>query len=313
MLHRVSIGLPVYNGDDFISAALSSILAQTFEDFELIICDNASTDGTEEICCQYAAGNSRISYYRNEKNIGAAANYNRVFELSSGEYFKWAAHDDKCDPEHLSKCVEVLDNCSKDTVLCFPETTLIDGEDNFISQYDEDVELTELSPDLRLRYLLRHIKKCNSIYGLIRSQALKGTKLVGNYHASDVVLLAELALLGKFYLLRENLFYRRMHPCSSRQMNRTNEEVAVWFDPNNKGRIILPICNLFKELLRSVKWSQLTYPQKMICYATVIDEWLNRYWRVMGGELKLGLKDSYRRILFNGKSSDGNGQPKVKP
>ncbi len=75
----VSIGLPVYNGDNFLAEAIDSILRQTMEDFELIISDNASTDRTEEICREYAAGDSRIRYYRNESNLGAMANYNLVF------------------------------------------------------------------------------------------------------------------------------------------------------------------------------------------------------------------------------------------
>ena len=96
-MHRdvplVSIGMPVFNGEDYVEAALDSILTQTFTNFELIISDNASTDRTEEICNDFADSDDRIRYYRQEKNLGAAANFNRVFELSSGKYFKWAAHD----------------------------------------------------------------------------------------------------------------------------------------------------------------------------------------------------------------------------
>ena len=105
---RVSIGIPVYNGGRFIKEAIDSILAQTFEDFELILSDNASTDETEEICKEYATLDRRIRYYRNEENLGAAKNYNRVFELSNGEYFKWASHDDLCAPEYLERCIAAL-------------------------------------------------------------------------------------------------------------------------------------------------------------------------------------------------------------
>src|SRR5688572_10868700 len=97
---RVSIGLPVYNGENYLAEAIDSILAQTFEDFELIISDNASTDRTQEICEAYAAKDGRIRYYRSEVNKGSAWNFNRVFELARGEYFKWAAHDDYIAPEY---------------------------------------------------------------------------------------------------------------------------------------------------------------------------------------------------------------------
>jgi glycosyltransferase involved in cell wall biosynthesis len=295
MSPAVSIGMPVYNGQDFLEDAINSILVQSFEDFELIICDNASTDDTERICSEFAARDRRITYYRNESNIGAAANYNRLFELSSGKYFKWAAHDDLCAPDYLAKCVEVLDNCDSNIVLCFPQTTLIDENGNFISRYNEDVQIRQSTPYLRLSYLLRNLKKCNSVHSLIRSKALKSTRLIRNFFASDVVLLAELAMQGQFYFIPENLFFRRMHHASSRRANRTYEEVAIWFDPNNKGRIILPMCTVFEELLKAVKCSELNRKDRTFCYTAVIEQWLNRYWRVMGGELKLGLKQLIRR------------------
>src|SRR5512139_3267591 len=118
---RVSIGVPVYNGENFLKDALDSLLAQTFKDFEIVIADNVSTDQTEEICRSYAAKDARIRYYRNETNIGAGPNHNRVFELSRGEYFKWVCHDDMCAPEFLERCIEVLDR-DPSVVLCHAET-----------------------------------------------------------------------------------------------------------------------------------------------------------------------------------------------
>ena len=115
---RVSIGLPVYNGERFLARAIDSLLAQDFVDFELVISDNASTDGTGEISRDYAARDPRIRYHRNERNIGAVGNFNRTLDLASGEYFKWAAHDDWCAPQFLGRCVEVLDD-DPSTVLCF--------------------------------------------------------------------------------------------------------------------------------------------------------------------------------------------------
>ena len=91
--------MPVYNGQKFISEAIESILEQTFTNFELIISDNASTDDTQRICEIFTKVDSRVHYYRYHSNMGAAANYNRVVELASGEFFKWAAHDDQCAPE----------------------------------------------------------------------------------------------------------------------------------------------------------------------------------------------------------------------
>src|SRR5687768_11755331 len=105
----VSVGMPVFNGERFIEAALDSVLAQNYGDLEVVISDNASTDDTEEICRSYAAKDDRVRYFRNRINYGIAFNFNNVFRLSSGRYFKWAASDDVCAPDFLSRCVEILD------------------------------------------------------------------------------------------------------------------------------------------------------------------------------------------------------------
>ena len=142
---RLSIGLPVYNGEKFLKEAIDSLLAQTFEDFELIISDNASTDKTEEICRAYAEKDQRIRYYRNDKNIGCARNFDRVFKLSSGEYFKWAAYDDLHAPDFIEKCVEVLDQ-DPTIILCHSQTYFIDEEGSFLQNYDIKLKAYALKP-----------------------------------------------------------------------------------------------------------------------------------------------------------------------
>ena len=112
----VSLILPVFNGENYIGEAIESVLAQTYTDFELLISDNASTDKTEVICKKYVKKDSRIQYYRNNINIGAASNFNILFNKCRGEYFQWIAHDDMFEPQFLEKCVDVLDN-RPDTVL----------------------------------------------------------------------------------------------------------------------------------------------------------------------------------------------------
>ena len=123
---RVSIGLPVYNGEKYLRAALDCILRQDYADFELVICDNASSDGTEAICREYAARDGRIRYTRNETNIGASGNYKRVFELSRAEFFKWASHDDTFHPSLVRRCMEVFATAPTDTVLVCSRADIID-------------------------------------------------------------------------------------------------------------------------------------------------------------------------------------------
>ena len=122
---RLTIGLPVYNGENFLSEALDTLLAQTYTDFELIISDNASTDGTEEICRRYARSDPRIRYLRQERNIGLVPNHNFLVGQARGEYFKWAGHDDRFAPELVERCIEILDE-RPHVVLCHADMAIID-------------------------------------------------------------------------------------------------------------------------------------------------------------------------------------------
>jgi glycosyltransferase involved in cell wall biosynthesis len=284
---------------------------QTFDDFELIICDNCSEDNTEEICRKAAAGDKRIRYRRNIRNIGAAANYNLTVELSSGKYFKWAAHDDICAPDYLKECLQAFEESPADVVLCYPRTTIIDSLGRPTDEYCDDLELMQQTPDWRFGFLLRNLKACNVAHGLIRRDALQRTRLIGRYFASDVVFLAELALLGKFKRLESRLFFRRIHPGGSRTANRTYGQVLAWFDPDKKGQLVLPLSNIFFELTRSIRRAPLNSMEKMACFVTLMEEWPARYWRQMGGEAKMCVRTLYSGLCQSLQSRQR--LPKVMP
>ena len=114
MSKKPSIGMPVYNGEEFIRKRLDNILSQTFSDFELIISDD-STDSTPQICKEYAKKDSRIRYIHQEKNHGVWKNYFFVLKEAKGEYFSWVAVDDLWMPNFLERNVQILD--SKDNVV----------------------------------------------------------------------------------------------------------------------------------------------------------------------------------------------------
>ena len=124
---RLSIGLPVYNGQDYLAESLDALLGQSYAEFELIISDNASTDGTAEICRQYQQQDTRIRYLRQPRNIGAAPNHTFVFEQSRGELFKWAAADDLYARDLIESCVEALDE-HPDVVLAHSWTAAVDSQ-----------------------------------------------------------------------------------------------------------------------------------------------------------------------------------------
>lgn len=104
---KVSVCMPVYNGEDYIAESIESVLNQTFADFEIVVCDNCSTDKTEEIVSGYK--DPRITYLRNQKNLGLVGNANRCIEVANGEYVCILHHDDCMMPDNLSRKVRLLD------------------------------------------------------------------------------------------------------------------------------------------------------------------------------------------------------------
>ena len=278
----VSLGLPVFNGQAFLELALASILTQTHTHFELIICDNASTDGTEEICRAHAARDPRIRYHRSPDNRGLAWNFNRVFELSSGPYFKWVAHDDVCAPDFVRSCVEVLERIPS-VVLCYPRAILIDGQGAHLEECVDGCHLSSPRPSERFRGLFSNLRLSNPLFGVIRSSALRLEPL-GSYVAADVVLLGELALRGGFHELPERLFYRRDHPQKATRSHPSVDEQAALYDPANVGKIHLMYWRLFFEHLASIGRVPMSHRERLLCYAYMAKT-LRWKWRDLGTEL----------------------------
>jgi glycosyltransferase involved in cell wall biosynthesis len=235
---RVSIGIPVFNGEPFLRETLDSLLAQTYSDFELVISDNASTDGTETICRDYARRDGRIRYYRSEENCGAAKNYRRVFDLSSAPYFKWANADDVSEPGHVARCVLELDRDAT-VVLACSKTRFIDATGQRLDIDDPGWNLRHEEGLERLRYALFAGHWVNSIYGVMRRHALAMTRFIGSYPGGDYRVLTDLTVFGKFVEVPEYLFLRRLHPGASSHHVR-NVSWLMAFYTGQPTRIALP-------------------------------------------------------------------------
>ncbi|TRZ53935.1 MAG: glycosyltransferase family 2 protein [Dehalococcoidia bacterium] len=273
---RVSIGLPVYNGERYIEAAIDSILTQTYCDLELIIVDNASTDQTPRICREYAAKDKRIRYYRNKINMGVVANFNRAFKFSSGEYFKWAAHDDVLAPEFLSKCINILDN-DPSIVLCHSKTGCIDEHGKLVGIYNYNVKTDLLKSHERFGdFVLRRYQDDSwiLIFGLMRADVLRKTELMGKFIGSDINLLAEISLIGRIYEVPEVLFFRRSHPqafsnrASAKKLE--HQEIVFWVQSYRFSSRWWRICI---EYFKSVKRSPLNLSERLLSYAQIL-KWI---------------------------------------
>ncbi|MEH2232635.1 MAG: glycosyltransferase [Nostoc sp.] len=284
---KVSIGLPVYNGENFIKEAIDSILNQTFEDFELIISDNASSDRTEAICQAYVTQDRRVRYFRNSENLGAADNFNRVFRAATGEYFKWAAHDDVCAPTFIAECVKVLDR-EPTIILCHARTITINAQGKPFKQLKSNAEINSTIPYKRFREFISEeiFQSSNPISGLIRADVLNKTPLLGNYPAHDLPLLAELSLHGRFYQIPEYLFYSRDHSQrGSRAFDyRQPHKAIVWFDPKMAGKLIFPSWRMFAEYMAGINRAPLSWRDRLLCYSELA-KWAKNHQQNLGRDL----------------------------
>lgn len=291
---RVSIGVAVYNGERFLPKTLDSLLAQTFKEFEIIICDNCSTDGTQQICSSYAASDERIQYHRNDTNIGAPRNFNLAATLSRGEYFKWSGADDLCAPTMIERCMEVLEQ-RPEVVLVYPKTRLIDEAGVVVNDYEDRLDLQFETPNKRLSHLLWNIWMCNPVFGLIRSNVLRRIRLFGAYSNSDLAFLAELALHGRFVEVPESLFFRRVHELSVHKYPSAHDRM-VMFDPSKVGRLVLPNWELLVAHFSAIYRSPLGYSEKFRCYAKM-HIWLRRRGSSLVDDLKFAAKYLVGRLV----------------
>lgn len=246
---RVTIGVPVYNGERYLPATLDSLLCQTVKDFILLVGDNASTDGTGAIAQSYAARDPRVRYIRHPRNLGAATNYNRLFALADTEFFRWSAADDPSEPRFLEACLAVLER-EPDVVLAYPRIMMIDPAAKPLGQYEEGLHLPHERPSERFFTLLQNTGLCNAVYGLVRTDVMRRTRLLGTYRGSDIVFQAELSLHGKFVELPEVLLLRRMHEDSFTTM--TPEQQRHFNTPDRKQRVELYQWRHLSEHMRSV-------------------------------------------------------------
>jgi glycosyltransferase involved in cell wall biosynthesis len=291
---KVSVGLPVYNGANFLRASINSILAQDFTDWELIITDNASTDDTEAICRDYAARDARVRYVRNESNIGASGNYNKCFQLSRGSYFRWQAHDDECHPAMLRRCVEYLDAAPTRVAMVYPRGELIDSTGKTITPVLDHIDSHDSRPHRRLARLLWDLNMCDPVFGLIRSDHLRRTQLIGPFFGADYILLGELAMLGEIHELPEVLFRLRAHEKRSVKANAKRNDLAAWYDPSlARKKLVLPNWDRMAwEMFKSAKGFPLPLPEKVKCCSTVIAVHYWRRFKNAGGRWKCALRSA---------------------
>lgn len=273
---RLSIGMPVYNGEQYLAEALDALLGQTYRDFELIISDNASTDSTEEICRRYAAQDPRVRYIRQPRNIGCAGNHNAVFEYARGELFKWVADDDLYARDLLERCIELLDQ-HPDAVLVHSWTAVIEGDDIDVARpitYPLDTGSPH-APDRFHSILVTD--GGDDDYGVIRCEVLRKIRLYDSFYHADRTIPAELVLHGRFLHVQDWLYFRREHPGSLEREFRGVRAFCVNYNVKRANRWRHPVVRLLAEYVWAyvalIRRAPLSAAERRACYRHVA-RWL---------------------------------------
>jgi glycosyltransferase involved in cell wall biosynthesis len=271
MISRVDIGLPVFNGENYLALALESLMEQRFADFTLWVADNASTDGSVDVVQRYAAQDDRIRLLRSDQNRGASWNFNRVFHAGSAPYFMWHSHDDLRDPSFLGLAAEVLAG-QPGVAVAFAMTEFIDATgakiDPALIEAEQDGARMESSPHERLGRLLP-LFPMHILFGLGRRASMSQTRLWGSFASADRVLTAELSLQGELYRIDESLFLRRFHDDLSWYLGMDDREYARWYDPARPRTWPHPVVRRGFEYSAGVAHARLGWREAAACQAEV--------------------------------------------
>ncbi len=287
---QLSIGLPVYNGESFLAESLDALLGQTYEDFELIISDNASTDGTPDICHRYEKKDSRIRYIRQPRNIGAAPNHNFLVQQARGDLFKWASADDLYARDLIRSCVYALDEYPK-AVLAHSWTAAVDNKGNVTQALDYPLATDSARAPERFRSILfgcsglyqsgdgggnravpqdnNGVIRADDMYGVIRTNALRRVAPHGSYYHADRILVLELALNGPFHQTADWLYFRRDHDDRGTH-SPTVRTWCGWLDPDRSSRLRNPAARLLAEYIwgyvAAIRRAPISQADRLQCY-----------------------------------------------
>ena len=244
---RLSVGLPVYNGQTYLAYSIEALLGQSFGDFELLIADNASTDETASICQHYAKLDRRIQYFRQPRNVGLAPNHNFVVERASADLFKWASNDDLYGRDLFKLCVAALD-AHPQVVLAHSWTAMIDGSDNITNAIGYPLDTSAPRAPDRFRSLLFG-NGGDDDGGVVRTAVLRRTAMKESYHHADRTIIAELALHGPFHQVEDWLYFRRDHPERAERAHPSVRSRCANMDPKRADKLRNPLIRLYSEYI----------------------------------------------------------------
>ncbi len=313
---RVCLALPVHNGARFLAETLADITSQSFEDLDIVVVDNASTDQTEAVARDCAARDTRVRYKRHPDFVDVVTNYNRCLQYCNSEFFKWCAADDRIAQTYVQHAVDVLDATS--TIIgCYGETAMIASDGATLPSQRLVLDLSDEAPSARFLKVISArpwIHGVDEQYGVFRSAAVRRAGGMSSHAYGDRVLLARLALLGPMAKIGNVLFYNREHnDRSTRSGIRLRPGMVLtrrlspgpWppseaWDPRKTGRIVFPEWDLLAEYFRRVHRSELPYNERARCYLG-LGAYAGTQVLRLGRDLAIGFDQSLQ-LLRRGRS-----------
>jgi glycosyltransferase involved in cell wall biosynthesis len=230
----VSIGLPVYNGERDLPRALDCLLAQDYDNFEIVISDNASTDSTRQICEEYAARDARIKLSFNNTNIGIIANFESVLEKANGSYFMWAAHDDLWSKSFVREMVKELEGHRDASVaMSAVERLHENGSAGDVVRFEDAANPNSITTFQLVMALAHGSPHHYFIYGLFRRDFLRRAfKNFPSVIASDRLLMIQIAMSTRFRYVDEVLHTRYINDKPIAVRYKDEEFGRAWHDRN---------------------------------------------------------------------------------
>lgn len=272
----VTVAVPVYNEEKFIRETLDSVINQDYKNIEILISDNASSDGTSSICLEYAEKDHRIRYHRHQENTGAANNFYLLANKARGKYFAWMSGHDKWSTNLLSECVKFLNQT--------PGATITYGTPAWINENGEHLSKSTGWYDTRgcnpvVRFFSIFWGSMNPVLGVIRREQLPDfNRRNYNFVGADLVLLVELGLKGEFIHAKEAVFYRRQNRLPEEYQDKLNRYKSK--DTQIAGSLtskLLPLAKLPCELVRAVTQADISLLDKICIIILLIPSMPIRY------------------------------------
>ena len=281
---RLTIGLPVFNGEEYLAESIDALLGQTFEDFHLLIADNVSTDGTADICRRYEKQDSRVRYLRHPRNIGAAPNHNFVVAECRTELFKWASADDLYARDLIQHCVDALDEYPE-VVLAHCWTAAVDGRGAITQARRYPLSTDSPRAPERFYSMLFGVPsdvqghqaaddygtiQADDCYGVMRTRIVQRIAPHDSYYYADRTFMTELALQGPFHQTPDWLYFRRDHPDRAQHRNPTIRSRCINLDPRRANGFRHPAARLLAEYVLGyigvIRRAPLSAADRQECY-----------------------------------------------